>query len=321
MSRPRRSFVKPMLAKLAAEPFDRAGWLFEVKWDGFRAIAELDGDAVRLYSRNQVGFNDSFPSLVAALRKIRQSAILDGEIVALDERGRSRFQLLQMHRKTGKGRLAYVVFDLLELDGRDWRHEPLVKRHAALKSLIGGVPGLMVSECVEERGKDFFQAACDLGLEGMIAKDGASEYRDGVRSASWLKVKCAARQEAVIAGFTAPRGSRKHIGALVLGVFEGKTLRYIGHTGGGSSDRKLAELRKKLDPLIVEKCPFEKAPRVNAPVRWVRPELVGEVRFQEWTDDGRMRQPIFLGLREDKSPRNVHREVPVDAAARLPGAS
>jgi len=304
-------FVRPMLAKLAAEPFDRVGWRFEVKWDGFRAIAEASGQSVRLYSRNQVGFNDSYPAVVAALRKIKRPAILDGEIVALDGEGRSRFQLLQMYRKTGKGRLAYVAFDLLELDGRDLRREPLTKRQELLAALIRGIDGLILSEWVEERGKDFFAAAQEHGLEGMLAKDSASEYREGVRTASWLKVKCAARQEAVIAGFTAPRGSRKHIGALVLGVFEGKTLRYIGHTGGGSSDSQLADLRQKLDPLIVEKCPFVKTPRVNAPVRWVKPKLTCEVRFQEWTDDGRMRHPVFLGLRDDKSPRSIHREVPV----------
>src|SRR6185437_1263881 len=306
-------FVKPMLAKLAAEPFNRVGWRFEVKWDGFRAIAEVSGKSVRLYSRNQVGFNDSFPAIVAALRKVKRPAILDGEIVVLDEQGRSRFQLLQMYRKTGKGRLAYVAFDLLELDGRDLRREPLAKRQELLASLVCGIDGLILSEWVEERGQDFFAAAREHGLEGMMAKDAASEYREGVRTGSWLKVKCAARQEALIAGFTAPRGSRKHIGALVLGVFEGKTLRYIGHTGGGSSDSQLADLRQKLDPLIVEKCPFAKVPRVNAPVRWVKPELACEVRFQEWTDDGRMRHPIFLGLREDKSARSIHREVPVES--------
>jgi bifunctional non-homologous end joining protein LigD len=303
-------FVKPMLASLIDEPFDRDGWFFEVKWDGYRAIAEVDRRGVRLYSRNQLPFNDAFPSVVDELRRLKHAATLDGEVVALDEAGRSSFQLLQNYRKTGKGRLAYYVFDLLELDGRDLRGEPLRTRRRLLAPLLTGLRSVALSEAVEDRGVAFFRAATAHGLEGVVAKDGDSPYREGARGADWVKVKARNRQEAVVGGFTAPRGSRTHLGALVLGVYEGKELVYIGHTGGGSGRKQLADLRTRLDPLVRKTCPFRTTPRVNAPVTWVEPELVCEVEFQEWTADGRMRQPIFAGLREDKSATSVRREVP-----------
>jgi bifunctional non-homologous end joining protein LigD len=299
-----------MLATLADAPFDRPGWIFEIKWDGYRAIAEVGPRGVDLYSRSNISFNAAYPAIVKSLRRLDRPAILDGEIVVLDDQGHSRFQLLQKYRKTGIGPLVYYVFDLLELDGRDLRKEPLRVRQKELKALIRGLPGIAVSEGVEENGIAFFAAAVELGLEGVVAKDSTSRYLEGRRSRSWLKIKTHNRQEAVIGGFTAPRGSRAHLGALVLGVYDGTDLVYIGHTGGGSSDKDLADIRKRLDPLIQESCPFRQRPKVNAPVQWVAPKLVCEVSFQEWSDGGRMRQPIFVGLREDKPPKSVHREQP-----------
>jgi bifunctional non-homologous end joining protein LigD len=302
--------AKPMLATLVEQPFDRAGWLFEVKWDGFRAIAEVNSGKVSFYSRNHKPFEQRFVPIVESLRRLRHEAVLDGEVVVLDDKGRSQFQLLQNYGKTGKGALRYYVFDLLHLDGRDLRGMPLTSRKQLLADTLGDLPNVLLSEHVEERGKTFFEAARVHGLEGIMAKDGQSPYREGVRSHEWLKIKTHRRQEAIICGFTEPRCSRQGLGALVLGVHEGKGLVCIGHAGGGFDSQGLSDLRSRLDPLVQRECPFRKKPKTNAPVHWVRPQLVCEVSFQEWTRDGMMRQPIFAGLREDKSARSVRREEP-----------
>ncbi|HVS39227.1 MAG TPA: DNA ligase D [Gemmataceae bacterium] len=307
--------VRPMLATLVDEPFDRAGWLFEPKWDGYRAVAEVKSDAVRLYSRNHKGFENKFTAIVESLRSLGHEAVLDGEIVALDDSGRSRFQLLQNYQKTGKGALIYYVFDLLYLDGTDLRDKPLHQRKKLLGEALGDLAHVRLGEHVERRGLAFFRAAAEKGLEGIIAKDSASPYREGIRGGEWLKVKTRHRQEAVIGGFTEPRGSRTGLGALVLGVYDGDDLVYIGHTGGGLDTAGLGDIRARLDPLVRRRCPFHKEPATNAPVHWVEPRLVCEVEFQEWTDDGRMRMPIFLGMRDDKAASEVRRELPVAAEA------
>jgi bifunctional non-homologous end joining protein LigD len=300
--------VKPMLATLVEAPFDRDGWVFEIKWDGYRAVAEVSSDKVRLYSRNHTSFESKFAPIVASLKQLGHDAVLDGEVVAVDAEGRGQFQLLQNYQKTGRGNLVYYVFDLLYLDGRDVRSLPLLERKNLLRDMLPDLPNVRYGEHVPNQGVAFFEAAAARGLEGIIAKDGSSPYRDGARSLDWLKIKTRRRQEAVIGGFTAPRGSRIGLGAVVLGVYEGDDLVYIGHTGGGLDTRGLTELKGKLDKLVTEKCPFVKKPKTNAPVKWVEPRLVCEVLFQEWTEDGRMRQPIFVGLREDKPPRAVRRE-------------
>ena len=307
--------VKPMLASLVAQPFDRPGWFFEVKWDGYRAIAEVDRHGVAFYSRNHKSFEHRFAPVVQALRDLGHEAVLDGEVVVVDEAGRSHFQLLQNYQKTGEGRLLYYVFDLLYLDGRDLRGLPLKRRKELLQGMLGESSVIRLSEHVETAGVVFLEAAGAHGLEGIVGKDAASPYREGVRGGEWVKVKTHRRQEAVIAGFTEPRGSRKALGALVLGVYEHGDLVYIGHTGGGLTDDGLAELHSRLTPLVQDSCPFKKRPKTNAPVHWVSPRLVCEVSFQQWTDDGRMRHPIFVGLREDKAARSVHRE----RAAPVPG--
>lgn len=302
--------ISPMLATLVEESFDRPGWLFEIKWDGYRAIAEIEQGKVRLYSRNFLSFDQRFPSLVRSLTDFGHDAVLDGEIVVLDEKGKSEFQRLQDYRNSGAGALVYYVFDLLFLDGKDLRELPLKRRKALLAPLLKGNTDIRLSEHVEERGIAFFKAAVKQGLEGIMAKNGASPYREGVRGLDWLKIKARKQQEAVIGGFTQPRGSRQDLGALVLGVFDGDELVYIGHAGGGFDTQSLALVRAKLDPLIQPACSFKQQPKTNAPVRWVKPALVCEVAFQEWTKDGIMRQPIFLGLREDQSPHAVKREMP-----------
>lgn len=307
-----------MLATLADAPFDRPGWIFEPKWDGFRAIAEVGPKGVALYSRNQKSFEQRFAPVVEALRGLGHTAVLDGEVVVVDAESRSNFQLLQNYQRTGEGDLRYFVFDILHLDGHDLRGLPLRRRKEVLAAILHGLPGVHVSKHVDEHGVAFFGAAAEHGLEGVIAKDSSSPYREGVRGRDWLKIKTHRRQEAVIGGFTEPRGSRQALGALILGVYEDGQLVYIGHTGGGLRGGDLADLHARLTPLVRRRCPFAVQPATNAPAHWVEPRLVCEVRFQEWTTDGLMRQPIYLGLREDKPARSVRRERAAPAPRSLP---
>lgn len=303
--------VKPMLATLVEEPFDRKDWIFEVKWDGYRAIAEVRPDKVSLYSRKQLAFNQYQP-IVDALKKLGHTAVLDGEVVVLDKDGISRFQLLQNYQKTGVGPLIYYVFDILHLDGHDLRDLPLIRRKAILAEVIRGIPGVQLSEHIEEHGVAFFKAVSERGLEGIIAKNATSAYREGVRGKNWLKIKPLVRQEAIIAGFTRGQGWRKDFGALVLGVCEGDELIYIGRAGSGFDAQSIADLQARLEPLVQKACPFRVKPKLEDPVVWVKPQLVCEIHFREWTDEGHARFPIFLGLREDKTPESVVRERPVD---------
>ncbi len=300
--------VTPMLATLAAEPFDDPDWIFEVKWDGYRAIAEIRDGAVSLYSRNGISFNKKFSPLVESLRKFGFDAVLDGEVVVVDDQGRSDFQKLQHYQDSGKGHLLYYVFDLPYFQGHDLTNLPLIRRKELLKKVLPSVPKIRFSDHVVNEGVLFYQVSKEKGLEGIIAKHAQSAYEPGKRSRQWLKVKTRLTQEGVIAGFTEPGGGRKNFGALVLGLFEGDTLTFIGHVGGGFTEKDLMEIRGRLEPLIRKTCPFDAEPETNAPVTWVRPELVCEVAFSGWTEDGSMRQPVYLRLREDKSAREVVRE-------------
>ncbi len=302
--------VKPMMATLVEKPFDRLGWLFEIKWDGYRALAEMKQGAVRLYSRNDKTLNAQFKPIADALAGLPHDILFDGEIVVLDKSGRSDFQLLQKYLRSGRGDIVYYVFDLLYYDGRDLRVLPLTRRKSVLRQVVAGRPFLRLSDHVETEGVALFNAAKDAGVEGIVAKDGASPYRSGHRGPEWLKVKAYLRQEAVIAGFTRPRGGRTGFGALVLGVYENGSLVCIGHTGGGFTNAQLAALYGRLESLAAKRSPFGTPPVTNMPVTWVKPELVCEVRFSEWTDEGLMRQPVFLGLREDLAPGDVRREMP-----------
>jgi bifunctional non-homologous end joining protein LigD len=307
------SMIRPMLATLVDEPFDRKGWIFEIKWDGYRAVADTRDGEVRLYSRNKLSFNDRYPAVAEAVGALAHDCILDGEITVMDEHGRSDFQLLQNHGRRPAA-LRYCVFDLLELDGHDLRDLPLRERKELLRKLIpAGDPVLLYSDDVREKGKAFFAAAKKQGVEGIMAKDASSPYREGSRSEAWLKIKTHLRQEAVIGGFTAPRKTRERFGALVLGVYADGELEYVGHAGGGFDRESLRETHAKLLPLVRNTSPFTHPPKTNEPVTWVEPELVCEVSFQEWTADGIMRQPIFHGLRVDKPAEDVRREDAVSA--------
>lgn len=303
--------IKPMLATLAGEAFDNPTWIFEIKWDGFRAIAEIKKGKVELYSRNLLPFNEHFPPIVKSLAKIRKNMILDGEVVVVDKKGKSHFQLLQNYRETGKGNLVYYVFDILYLDGKDLRVLPLIERKKILEKNLPKLINIKYSNHIAEKGKAFFKVAQKQDLEGMLAKNAQSTYQTARRSRDWLKIKIHRQQEAVIGGYTEPRGSRKKLGALVLGVYEKGKLIYIGHTGGGFKEASLNLVYKKLQPLKQKESPFAVAPKTNAPVTWVKPKLVCEVSFAEWTGEGHMRQPIFLGMRIDKDPKDVKREKPM----------
>jgi bifunctional non-homologous end joining protein LigD len=300
--------VKPMLATLIKKPFDHPDWLFEVKWDGYRAIAEIHDGKVSLYSRNGISFERRFSPIVRELEKFKFAAVLDGEIVVVDDHGYPDFQMLQDYRKSPGGHLVYYVFDLLYLEGHDLTNLPLIRRKDLLKKILPPSAKIKFNDHVWNEGTLFFNTVKEKGMEGVIAKYAPSNYHMGRRSREWLKVKAVLSQEGVIAGFTEPKGTRRHFGALVLGAFEGNELIYIGHTGGGFSARTLGEIREKLNPLVRKKCPFKITPATNMPVTWVKPELVCEVVFRGWTKEGLMRQPVFLRLREDKSAREVVRE-------------
>lgn len=301
--------VTPMLATLVDKPFDRENWIFEVKWDGYRAMAEIENQKVRLYSRKFQSFNALFPEIVEELEQIGLNCLLDGEIVLLDKKGYSSFQLIQNYQRYKEGTLVYYVFDLLYLDHYSLIEIPLLKRKELLEKVIP--PNFQfVKYCghVVEKGISFFKKIAKKGEEGIIAKNGESPYLPGHRGKDWLKIKARRQQETVICGFTEPRGSRKYFGSLILGVYEGKHLVNVGHAGTGFTEQDLEDLHSLFVPLIQKKSPFEKVPKIHEKVTWINPELVAEIHFAEWTHDGQMRQAVFMGLRKDKNPKEVIRE-------------
>ena len=296
-----------MLATLTDKPFHDPDWVFETKWDGFRAIAVARPGHASLYSRNLNDISRKYPSVCQALARIKHEAVLDGELVALDEHGRSRFQLLQ-NAEREPVRVLYCVFDLLYLDGKDLRGKTLLERKAALKRTLPKTPLLLYSEYVVGEGIKAFNRAKRANEEGVMAKLASSQYHSGVRTREWLKVKASEEQEVVIAGFTEPRRSRKYFGALVLAVREGKGWKYAGRAGTGFNAETLRYVHEKLVPLITDVKPVpEKVPDA-ANTTWVRPKLVAEVKFTEWTSAGEMRHPVFLGLRTEKPATEGIRE-------------
>lgn len=301
--------VAPMLAATAREPFDDPEWLFEVKWDGYRAVAEVRESGVSLYSRNGISFEKKFFPVVESLRKFHFEAVLDGEVVVVDNQGQPDFELLQNYGKSGSGHLIYYVFDLLHFKGHDLTGLPLLRRKELLKNILPSLPKIRFSDHVKNEGVLFFQAAAQKGLEGIIAKRAMSTYEPGKRSRAWLKIKSRLTQDAVIAGFTEPKGGRRHFGTLVLGVFQEGNLVYIGLSGGGFRAQELQDIRETLNPLIQQECPFHEEPNTGSRATWVKPELVCEVGLTGWTGEGLMRHPVFLRLREDKSAGEVTRDI------------
>jgi bifunctional non-homologous end joining protein LigD len=301
--------LRPMLATLTDKPFDDPDWVFETKWDGFRAIAVAKPGQAALYSRNLNDISRKYPSICAALAKIKHEAVLDGELVALDEHGRSRFQLLQ-NAEREFARLLYCVFDLLYLDDKDLRGKTLLERKGALEKILPESPLLLYSAHVVGEGIEAFNRAKRAHEEGVMAKLSISLYHSGMRTRDWLKVKASQEQEVVIVGFTAPRGSRKYFGALVLAVREGTGWRYVGRAGTGFDTKTLRTVYDTLVPLITDKKPIPQKVPDAGNTSWVKPKLVAEVKFTEWTAAGEMRHPVFLGLRTDKPATEVIREKP-----------
>ena len=308
----------PMLATLVDAPFDDDAWLFEIKWDGIRALVTVDERGrVRAVSRNGKDLSPRFPTLASLADAFTERPVLvDGEIVALDGAGRSSFQRLQGSMQSGVA-TTFVVFDALYANGRDLRDAPLEERKQILESIVKpDAQALLYSKHVVGGGTKLFALAQERELEGIIGKLRASPYRER-RTREWVKIKVTLAQEMVIGGFTDPRGSRKGFGALLLGVYEGRALRYVGHVGTGFDTAGLLGMHARMRTLERAASPFaNKVVRTSAPVHWVEPKLVAQVQFTEWTDDGKLRHPAFLGLREDKKPTECVRE----AAGRTPAA-
>jgi bifunctional non-homologous end joining protein LigD len=293
-----------MLATLVDAPFHRPGWVWEEKYDGIRLIALRDGRRVRLLSRNDKDRTADFPEVASALAALpAPTLVLDGEVVVFDAGGVSRFQLLQ-RRAEGASLPIYVAFDCLHARGRDLMPEPLVVRRRVLEAEVREGPRMQIARRLADDGLRAFAEARRRGLEGVIGKDPRSPYVPGVRSAAWSKVKVRAEEEFVIGGFTAPRGGRQHLGALLVGAWAGAALRYAGKVGTGFTEATLADLHRRLSPLRRPQSPFADAPRARD-VTWVEPQLVAQLGFTERTGDGKLRHPVFLSLRDDKSSPDV----------------
>jgi bifunctional non-homologous end joining protein LigD len=296
--------VQPMLATLVKEPFQEPGWVYEEKYDGYRILAYKEGRRVTLLSRNANDRTARFNRVAEAVSNLpHQTLLLDGEVVAFDRRAVSRFQLLQ----NLADEVRYAVFDCLYIDGRDLRSEALRTRRAALEKILGKPAGrqstLFCSSRLAANGLKAFEIAKRKGFEGVVAKDESSPYVEG-RSGKWLKFKVKQEDEFIIVGYTAPTGARKHFGALLLSAHEGDELKYVGKVGTGFSEEALAKLFRKFQPLIRAKSPMPDSPR-ERDVTWLKPHLVAQIAYGEWTDDRKLRQPVFLGLRDDKRPEEV----------------
>jgi len=311
--------ITPMLATLVDAPFDEEGWEYEIKWDGYRALAFIEKDNAQLKSRNGKSFNEKFYPVYEAIQKWEVNAIVDGEIVVVNEKGISDFGSLQNWRSQADGELLFYVFDILWLDGRDLMTLPLSERKAVLQSIVPQESIIKIGYSVETNGTAFFDAARELGLEGIIAKRSDSIYLPGARTKDWLKIKINKRQEVVIAGYTRNTGSPKYFSSLLLGVYENNNFVYVGKVGTGFNDKQQKKLIEMFGPLITEQSPFSKTPDYNKPSRfrpnpskvkatWLKPSIVCEVSYVEVTTDGVFRHPSFEGLREDKEVKEVIRE-------------
>ena len=311
--------VKPMLATLVDKPFDEDGWLYEIKWDGYRAISYLDNGDVEMKSRNDKSFNEKFYSLYEALKKWKVNAIVDGEIVVVNKDGIPDFSALQNWRSEADGELQYYIFDLLWLNGKDLTQLPLTERREGLQRVAPQINNIRISESFEAGAKEFFEVAKKLSLEGIMAKKADSKYHPGDRTKEWLKIKTGKSQEVVIGGFTNNEGSNKVFSSLLVGLPGNGGLKYTGKIGTGFSNKLQQELMKQFEPLKTKECPFINKPDVNKPSRfrpnppqatatWMKPVLTCEVSYAEMTSDGVMRHPSFKGMREDKGPDEVVKE-------------
>jgi bifunctional non-homologous end joining protein LigD len=311
--------ISPMLATLVDEPFDEPGWIYEIKWDGYRAISLINKKEVRLISRNNKSFNEKFYPIYNAVQAWPIRAVVDGEIVVVNNQGISDFSSLQGWRSEADGDLVYYVFDLLWFDGYDLTNLPLLQRREILQHILPDDGSIRMSENFETSVAEFLEAAKQIGVEGIIAKKADSEYSAGERTKEWLKIKVNKRHEVVVGGFTNNEGSGKVFSSLLVGVYENGKLEYTGKIGTGFNEKQQREMMKLFKPLVISKCPFTFVPDVNkssrfrpnppkAAATWLQPKLVCEVSYAEITQDGVMRHPSFEGMREDKSAKSVTRE-------------
>jgi bifunctional non-homologous end joining protein LigD len=324
MRREAAGYVSPMKALLVRNPPPRDGWTFEIKWDGYRVIAVKSGGKVRMFSRRHRDITHDFESVANAVEKLpAKNVVIDGEVVALDEKGRPSFQLLQNFRQNHAARglqLVYYVFDLLNLENRDAKKLPLEERRELLETIVADASDpIRISRGLEGDPEELVEQARANSIEGIIAKRVRSIYEPDRRSGSWLKVKTVMEQEFVIGGFTEPKGSREHFGALLVGYYQGAQLMFASKVGTGFNNDALGTLHKRFKKLETTVCPFVNVPTKGpnglsrAEMRrctWLLPALVCQVRFTEWTGDGGLRHPVFMGLRDDKRPHDIHREVP-----------
>lgn len=320
--------LEPMSATLSEKAPRGDEWLFEVKWDGVRAVAFIEDEEVRLQSRSGLHCERQYPELAVIHHQIAGSqVILDGEIAVLDAKGVSQFHLIQPRiANSDPNTIAHLVrstpviyfaFDLLYLDGYDLRGVPLAKRRELLESVVTPGGPLRISEAFPGVGEAMLEAAREAGLEGILAKHASSSY-ESRRSRDWLKIKIVTEQEFVIGGFTEPQGGRAHFGALVLGVWKDDQLRWVGNVGTGFDTRTLADLYARLAPLITRKCPFAVRPKPDRGMTWVKPELVCQVKYATWTQDDHLRAPVYQGLRTDKAAKGVEKEEAEPAALLAP---
>jgi bifunctional non-homologous end joining protein LigD len=305
------TYYKPMLAKLASKVFEDEDWVYEKKYDGYRSISSIIKGNPILKSRNGIDFTEKYAPITETLKKLKVDAILDGELVIEDKNGESSFQLLQNYNPEDQSHIIkYYVFDLLYLNGHDTREMDLVKRKELLKKVISALKSKTViySEHVIAKGEELFKKAKKMQWEGIIGKKASSIYTNNKRTDYWLKFKITSSQEAIIIGYTSPSGSRKHFGALVLAMYNNKKLIYIGNCGTGFNEQSLADLLDRLKPLETNIKPVHEKVNLERNVTWVKPELVCEVTFSEWTDDKHLRHPVFKGLRSDKNKSEVVKE-------------
>jgi DNA ligase D-like protein (predicted ligase) len=287
-----------MLATLVDAPFHRPGWVYEEKYDGYRILAYKEGARVTLYSRNAKDRTRTFAEVAGAVAKLAsRTLLLDGEVVGFDPKLVSRFQLLQQ----GSVPLVYAVFDCLYRNGKDLRRAPLAERRRVLEAAIVDGERLFPSRRLHDDGCEAYRLAQRFGFEGLVAKDARAAYVEG-RSKLWLKVKIQQQEEFVIGGYTAPGGTRAHFGALLLGLYAGPDLHYVGKVGTGFTHATLSTLFRRFQPLVRKTPPFVNPPREKGAV-WLAPTVVAQVGFTEWTDDRKLRHPTFLGLRTDKDAR------------------
>lgn len=313
--------IMPMLATLTDRPFDDPDWFYEVKWDGYRALAFIKDGEVELRSRNNKSFNEKFYPIHSLLKSWKLNVVLDGEILVLNKKGISDFSALQNWRSEADGELVFYVFDILWLEGKNLMQLPLRNRLELLKQVLPtNDDRVRQSKVFEAKGTEFFEAAGKMGLEGIIAKRGDSTYIPDFRSKDWLKIKVHQRQEVVIGGFTKNEGTNKQFSSLLLGVFENGKFQYVGKVGTGFTDKLQKQMMEAFKPHITTECPFVYEPDYNKPSRfrpnppratatWLKPELVCEVSFAEVTSDGVFRHPSFEGMREDKKATDVKREI------------